>query len=805
VAANYADVIEQLRAGGLSVDALRVCGRVVRCAVEGDREKRGWYVLHEVRAPDGQDRIVGSWGIWRGTDNGATPIRIERSELTDEQLAAIKTKLREDRRRAESNRKREAEKAARVAEASWRKALHTPPDDAVPDYLRRKGVGAHGIRYLPSGAIVIPMHDASGRVHGLQAILSRETHKARIAKTGRDKEYWPPGLAKQSHWFQIGVPTAVCLLAEGYATGATLHEATGLPVAVAFDAGNLAPVARALRKRYPQARLLICADDDFATRDNPGITAASAAAMEVSGAWVAPLFDVPEQIELRYRITTEIDWSAPDYRAQVGAILTGRRKLTDFNDLHAAEGLLTVRAQIEARLQDLGWRTEGHSRLGTGTGGEGKRAADDWIFSLDRLLHGYALIYATDTVFDTERGLVLGLGPLRSAAGKGLVRQWLEHPDRRTVLQEQVGFDPTGVDSSVKCNLWGGWPTTPKAGSCARLLELLDYLCNWEPSQQRELADWLIRWIAYPIQHPGAKMQTAVLIHGPEGTGKNLLFNAVCQIYGRYACNFGQSELESAFNGWMSAKLFAVGNEVVTRAEMYHTQGRLKDMVTGEDHHINEKMLPVRIERNRTNIVLNSNRPDIAKLDQGDRRYCVIWTPPALSADFYRQVADELANGGAEALHHHLLHLDLGDFDRHTKPPLTRAKEDLVELGMDSTERFLRDWLAGNVADLPAVCCRSDDLYTAYRVWCQKEGIVKPAQKQTLLTVTGKKPGVVKSQERYLINLVAEKKTVVIAPGHGGGPDDGSSRAAWIGKHVADFGGALMAWRNQGAGSRDND
>jgi putative DNA primase/helicase len=412
------------------------------------------------------------------------------------------------------------------------------------------------------------------------------------------------------------------------------------------------------------------------------------------------------------------------------------------------------------------------------------------------MLDGYSLIYSTDTAFDGERRMIVGLGPLRAAAGKALVREWLEHPARRTVLPDEVGFDPAGEDPRLKCNLWGGWPTVPQSGRCERLLELVEYLCNHNPAQQRELSAWLLKWIAYPIQHPGAKMQTAVLMHGPEGTGKNTLFGAVRKIYGRYAVQFSQVELESNFNGWASGKLLGIGNEVVSRTELYHIQGRLKSMITEPEWVINEKMLPARSEQNHCNFVFFSNRIDIAKLDHGDRRYCVIWTPPALSARFYAEVAEELRNGGVEALHHYLLHLPLGDFSPHTKPPETSAKQDLVELGMDSTERFYRDWTLGHL-ELPAVACRSEDLYAAYRSWTAREGIGKPAQKQTLLTAIGKRPGVVKAQERYnLSNLQVEKRTVVFVNGAHRGPDDGSSRGAWIGRQVENFASALALWSN---------
>jgi len=762
VAANYDSALAQMRAAGLLVDHLDASGRIVRCKVDGDHERRGWYCLHVLRGSLGDDLVVGSFGVWQGNDNGAQKIELDRAAVSDEQRQALRARLRDDARKAKAERARAAERAARRAETVWRRCSHEAPPTA--DYLARKGVLGHGVRYTATGAVVVPMCDGAGRVHGLQFILSRQGHAARIKRIGRDKEYWPAGLQKQGRWFQIGAPSDLVLLCEGYATGATLHEATGYPVAVAFDAGNLAPVARELRRRYPTARVLVCADDDCATKGNPGIDAGGAAALAVGGAVASPVFTDPAQVDLRRRIADGVDWSTDDHRTRVGDILRelGVAKATDYNDLHAIEGLHTVRAQIEQRLAALGWTGQAAARHTT-TGGEG-RDPHDFLFDMEILLSDMTLIYGTDTVFDAARARIIGLGPLRSAAGKGLVRYWLEHPGRHTVLPEQVGFDPTETDNDIKCNLWSGWPTSPKAGRCDRLLDLLQVLCDGETDSQA-VYDWLLHWLAYPIQHPGAKMQTSVLVHGPEGTGKNLFFGQIRKIYGRYGTQFSQVELESNFNGWLSSKLFAVGNEVVSRAELYHIQGRLKTLITEPEHQINEKMLPARLESNHCNFVFFSNRVDIAKLDPDDRHYCVIWTPPALSPDYYTSVAHEIAEGGTAALHDYLLHLDLGDFTPHSKPPTTKAKQDLIALGMDSTERFWREWTTDDLP-LPMGPCRSEDLYTAYRTWCSREGIGKPAQKQSTVVVPA-----------YMR------------------PESGESERLWLGRHITDFAAAVQEYR----------
>ncbi len=76
-----------------------------------------------------------------------------------------------------------------------------------------------------------------------------------------------------------GKPLCIC---EGWATGATLHE-SGYTVACAMNAGNLKPVALALRAEYHTAEIIIAGDDDRQTEGNPGRAAANAAAAACGG------------------------------------------------------------------------------------------------------------------------------------------------------------------------------------------------------------------------------------------------------------------------------------------------------------------------------------------------------------------------------------------------------------------------------------------------------------------------------------------------------------------------------------------
>lgn len=94
------------------------------------------------------------------------------------------------------------------------------------------------------------------------------------------------GLAGLFWW--IGAKTEKVLIAEGYATAATLHEESGYRVYMAFTANNLMTVGRIVSAKLPAAELVFCADNDTKTPGNPGLTKATEAAEAIGGSVTAP-------------------------------------------------------------------------------------------------------------------------------------------------------------------------------------------------------------------------------------------------------------------------------------------------------------------------------------------------------------------------------------------------------------------------------------------------------------------------------------------------------------------------------------
>ena len=167
------------------------------------------------------------------------------------------------------------ENSRRKAESIWMVAAAAPADHP---YLIAKNVQSHGLK-LDDGQLVVPMR-IGDTLHSLQFI-----------NVGGKKRFLTGGRKKGCYQL-VGTPGEVLCIAEGYATAASIHEATGYPVAVAFDAGNLKPVGEELARHYPDSRLLFCADNDRTTDGNLGLSKAKLAAKAVGGSVAVPEFPV---------------------------------------------------------------------------------------------------------------------------------------------------------------------------------------------------------------------------------------------------------------------------------------------------------------------------------------------------------------------------------------------------------------------------------------------------------------------------------------------------------------------------------
>lgn len=441
------------------------------------------------------------------------------------------------------------------------------------------------------------------------------------------------------------------------------------------------------------------------------------------------------------------------------------------------------------------------------TGARGRAAKPAKPIKWERyreLMDHFVLIYSTPTCFDLRTRLVLQVNHLRLAFGSDYVKMWLGSDERKMILPSHLVFSP-GTDCQFpEINLFDGMPIVPSAGDCAPILELIRHLCADSastPDGVDAVVQWVLSWVALPLQKLGTKMQSAMIFHGPEGAGKNLFWEIVGRIYGRYAIVVGQKQLESDFNDWASQKMLVIGDEVVTRQELYHHKGDLKKFITGETIQINPKGLPLREENNRCNVIFLSNEQQPLALGDGDRRYFVVYTPHRRHDDLYQRVGKWAAAGGIAAFYHYLQNLDLTGFSQYDIPPMTKAKQDLIELGLKPEERFVREWLAGYLP-LPLMPCSNVQLYRAFRRWCMACGERFPPAQEAFSKATNKAVGSMANKvsqakgrkvtllEYKVINLcdpVNGQRSVRMWKPEGCQPPEGLTEGKWAAGCVIDF------------------
>lgn len=205
------------------------------------------------------------------------------NSLNGDEIAALLKAEEENTQRLDKELLEHYQLQSKLLTEEW-EALDTTQQS--PSYLDRKKVHAFGVRFRISRIdakafdVIIPMRDINGKIWNLQTIDPNGVKNFRATTT---KELM----------HVIGTPSydAPIYICEGYSTGASIHEATGHPVVVAFSAEKLMDVAILFRRKFPRhEKLAIAGDNDRFKEENTGRNAAKAASQKVNARCVLPRF-----------------------------------------------------------------------------------------------------------------------------------------------------------------------------------------------------------------------------------------------------------------------------------------------------------------------------------------------------------------------------------------------------------------------------------------------------------------------------------------------------------------------------------
>lgn len=507
-------------------------GKIHRFDIEGRSKgkKHGWIVGHT----DG-DKAFAAFGDW---SNGWREkwSNYNANDCTDEQRQAFEKRRAEIDKSVNLERTRLAGEAANKAAELISKAM---PVSADHPYIVSKGIRPYGAYQLGKSLLIPVMRES--KVLSLQVI---STNGKKFLTGGETKGCYLV-LGKLNDATKI-------LMCEGWATGSTLHEATGLPVVVCFSANNLAVVAKKMASVIT-CDVLVCGDNDHATEGNPG----KVAAMKAANCFVGGLFILPS-------FTTE---QVERFTLQYG------KAPTDWNDLHQLEGLTAVQLAInQAALteqpttpmepEEITDLTKNAGAAGA-IGADSQKATDDDRFNLtdaddDKIIQYLAAL----STLEYER--------VRAKALKRLQIQRSSVLDTlvRAARKELQGGQDGGTAGG--CILFDDVEPWPVPVDGAAMLEDIYQLLARYVIADRETLRAASLWAALTWFAEYATVLPLAVITAPEkGCGKSTLLTALAKLACRplYASNITPAAIFRAIEKWLptllidEADTFAKDNE----------------------------------------------------------------------------------------------------------------------------------------------------------------------------------------------------------------------------------------------------
>lgn len=375
-------------------------GKIHRFKAGDDHARNSWYVLH-----DGTP-AAGAFGCWK---RGIKETWCDRErDLSQAEWQDVRQRWAE----AECKRKQmETERHAKARAAAAWILNRSRPARTMERYLLRKGVKIFGDLREWCGAVVLPLRSGDGELHSLQFISADGS-----------KKFLSGGRVAGCFYTLADTSAGPLVICEGYATGASIHEAAGLDVVCAMHAGNLNAVAAGLRKKFPGREIIIAADNDQFTDGNPGITKATEVALTFNAKLAVPAFQ---------DISTHP---------------------TDFNDLHQLAGLAAVAQQILTAIAP-----ELHAEPPKNVSNSAKTVPDDDVaapvpepFPIDCMPPNMAgmirAVALAHRVPDALPGL-MALALVAASLGKGVVLDWRQGNATVTFVDTPNGLLPATVYS----------------------------------------------------------------------------------------------------------------------------------------------------------------------------------------------------------------------------------------------------------------------------------------------------------------------------------------------------------------------
>ncbi|KGA42346.1 helicase [Pectobacterium odoriferum] len=528
--------------------------------------------------------------------------------------------------------------------------------EGLSAYLSGKGLSDVRMPVLPDGHLLVTLTDIRGTVRGAQFIAPDGSKKIMAGSAKKGAFYTPSPLPENAGCILIGTGVATTLSA------GMLHEGV---IIAALDDGNMNTVAQSVRERWPQAKIIIVADNDWhypgeldehgKAKVNSGKIHGEKAALAVNGWLALPPGDI------------KLDWD-------------------DYRQLHGVEA---SRLAFSACLRQMNASQLHEERRSLG---DNVVLSDEEVTSLDRL----NLKYTHVTIGGKHR--VVSLKPCqvngrshvfeelsqfrnyflheKQIAKRSPGAAWLQWPGK-SYKPGGVGFYPR----PEKCpedvfNLFTGWGVIPRPGDVSPYLEHLEkVIC----SGNQAAYEYLVGWLAHLVQKPDEKPSVAIVLKAIPGTGKGSMVKPLQQIMGQYGVQVnGAGQIAGKFNATMANKLMVFADEVTVNNS--READRLKGIISEDTINLERKGIDPEPMPNFSRLIFASNSEQVLRASVRERRYLVLEPAPehAQQKDYFDRLHNWINAGGASHLMAYLLQVDITHFDPRRAPMTAGLVKEII-------------------------------------------------------------------------------------------------------------------------------
>lgn len=685
---------------------------------EAKRKQSGFYTLYLDGIP------AGNFGCWRTLPDGMNWCSKTRNEMTVAEWQAHHARVTAMKVQREAEEKARHAKARKECERLWADSSHEPCPDNHP-YVTAKGIIPYVATVDIEGVhnnIIVPVY-IDGEIWSVQTI--------NVGWKG-----FHTGGKMQGGYMDIpdnidplALPKTI-LICEGWATGCSLHEATGYAVRVAFNAGNLMAVARYTRSQLPNARIIFAADDDYCKTPNAGITSATAAAKAVGGILAVPQFG--------------------DGRGE---------KDTDFNDLHQKEGIETVLHQIDSAMDSVAIDAPPAGDVAESSIESGTPAPQNWQDALKKHVeklnrnHAQVLIGGKhrilvermdDGVAVTEFYPEIDYRKMHrhekiqagirdgNAVYKNPIDAWATHADCRRY--KCVVFKPSVTkqgDTGDTYNTWKGFTVEPKRGNCDKVIHHIERMACKGDSK---LSEYLLNWIAYTLQYPDKPAGTAIVLRGEKGTGKGLLGTFLMGLWGGHGMHISNPKhLTGNFNAHLANTCFLFADEAFFSGDK-SSEGTLKALITEKFLTVERKGIDAIQQKNYLKVFMATNSKWAVPASSDERRYFVSDMETRQDRAYYVKLSAAMEDKTVQsAFLYAMLNRDITGFHTGDIPESDALKDQRLH-SLDSAGKWMVDSISAGgfevKGDRGEVCIekwkeeiKAKTLFDSFIFWCDAQRV----------------------------------------------------------------------------------